>query len=208
MLAQLKYPLFSLVVLALCDSCTVIDKFPVNSVSAKPPVSSVSEGPANSTDDVSTGQLAAMHDSSKVDVAWVFQYYRLISTIPTKVLLDEYERTKKEFSTGKTPWNQWQMAMLLSLPSASFYDPGRSSLLFKELSDTTSDQGPVIKDAAFLLYSWVKGQHQASKREAELEAQLAESRSANKTLEDQLEALKAIEENLYQRNKVEVAPKP
>ena len=154
------------------------------------------------------GQLAAMHDSSEVDIAWVFQYYRLISTVPAKVLNDEYERTKKDFSTGKTVWNQWQLAMLLSLPSTTFFDPARSSMLFKELADTSADQGPVINDAAFLMYSWIKEQHQSHKKATDLEGQLAEARSANKTLQDKLEALKAIEENLSQRNKAEVSPKP
>ena len=98
--------------------------------------------------------------------------------------------------------------MLLSLPSTPFYDPARSSVLFKELTNTSADQGPVINDAAFLMYSLVKEQHQTNKRAVDLEGQLAESRSANKTLQEQLEALKAIEENLSQRNKVEAAPKP
>ena len=149
-----------------------------------------------------------MHGSSQVDVAWVFQYYRLISTVPAKVLNDEFERTKKDFSTGKTMWTQWQLAMLYSLPSAPFYDPARSSTLFKELAEPSVNQSPVINDAAFLMYSWIKEQHQAGKREMDFEDELAESRSANKKLQDQLEALKAIEENLYQRNKVEVIPKP
>ena len=81
-------------------------------------------------------------------------------------------------------------------------------MLFKELADSSPDQDPVINDAAFLMYSWAKEQHQANKRVTNLEGQLEESRSANKTLQDQLDALKAIEENLYQRNKVEVPPKP
>lgn len=200
MLVQHKFLFFAIVIAVISSSCTVLDKFPNRINNDKAPVSDA--------EDSQTGQLAAMHDSSKVDVAWVFQYYRLISTVPARVLNDEFERTKKDFSAGKTIWNQWQLAMLLSLPSAPFYDPGRSSMLFKDLVDSSADQDPVINDAAFLMYSWVKEQHQASKRAADLEEQLAESRSTNKTLQDQLNALKAIEENLYQRNKVEVPPKP
>ena len=208
MLVQHKFSLFAAVIMTISCGCTVIDKFPNQVNSVKTPASGVDDTSASAAENSPTGKLAAMHDASKVDVAWVFQYYRLISTIPAKVLGDEYERTKKEFSSNKTIWNQWQLAMLLSLPSASFYDPGRSSAYFKELADSSADQDPVINDAAFLMYSWVKEQRQTSKRAADLEDQLAESRSANKTLQDQLEALKAIEENLYQRNKVEVPPKP
>ena len=200
---QHKSLFFAITIAVTTCGCTVIDQFPnrVNTVeAAKPSITTGVDSP--------TSQLTAMHDSSKVDIAWVFQYYRLISTVPAKVLNDEFEKTKKDFSAEKTLWNQWQLAMLLSLPSAPFYNPEHSSMLFKELADSSPDQDPVINDAAFLMYSWAKEQHQANKRVTDLEGQLDESRSANKTLQDQLDALKAIEENLYQRNKVEVPPKP
>jgi len=203
MSVQHKYFLSAIIVTIISSGCTVLDQFPSQVETASPPVGNVSD-----TQDAATHQLATMHDASKVDIAWVFQYYRLISTIPPKVLNDEFEKTKQDLSEKKTVWNQWQMAMLLSLPSAPFYDPGRSSILFKSLAETSGDQDPVINDAAFLMYSWIKEQHQAYKRAADLEGKLSESRSENKTLQDQLKALKAIEENLYQRNKVEVPPKP
>ena len=191
----------------ISSGCTAIAKFPIQRDTVKPPVSEAED--SSSTEQSSpTGQLAALHATTKVDIAWIFQYYRLISTVPAKVLNDEFERTNKEYSADKTPWNQWQLAMLLSLPSASFYDSARSSALFKDLADTGAGQGPVINDAAFLMYSWTKQQHQTYQKAADLEQKLTEAQSANKTLQDQLEALKAIEENLYQRNKVEVSPKP
>jgi hypothetical protein len=217
MLIRPKFCVFAFIVVLLSSGCTVLDKFPDQAETAKPlppvkkaPASSPKEkSPTSSAEEESpTSQLAAMHDSSKLDIAWVFQYYRLISTVQVKVLNDEFERTKNDFSRRKTMWDQWQLAMLLSLPSAPFYDPARASILFKELADTSADQGPVINDAAYLMYSWVKEQHQTNKKAADLEGQLAEAQSANKTLQEQLEALKAIEENLYQRNKVEVPPKP
>jgi hypothetical protein len=198
---QHKYLIFAAIVTVFASSCTVIDKFP--------PKSSTTEPAVGVPDDAAPmGQLAAMHDTSKVDIAWVFQYYRLISTVPVKILKEEFERTKKEFSEDKTMWNEWQMAMLLSLPSAPFYDPERSSALFKELADTATDQGPLYNDVAYVMYSSVKELYLVRKKAEGVEEQLSESRSANKTLQDQLEALKAIEENLYHRNKVEVSPKP
>jgi hypothetical protein len=182
------------------SGCAQLGQFPAGNDAAIKSAPRTEENP--------TGKLVAMHDSKKVDIAWILQYYRLISTVPNTVLSDEFERTKNEFSTKKTVWNQWQLAMLLSIPSSSFYDPGRSSSLFKELSGASSEQDPVINDAAFLMYYLVNEQHQIGKKAAALEGQLGEAQSANKTLQDQLDALKAIEENLYQRNKVEVAPKP
>ena len=196
-----KSLLLTVIVTVISVGCTVVDKFPKH-------VNNTVNAPVSAPDDSATGQLAAMHDSSEVDIAWVFQYYRLISTVPVNVLDDEYERTKKDHAAKNTPWNQWQLAMLLSLPSAPFYDPARATMLFKELADSSADDGPVINDAAFLMYSSAKEQIQIHKKAADLEEQLTEARSANKTLQKQLEALKAIEENLYQRNKVEVPPKP
>ena len=196
-----KFQIYAIMATILVGGCTVVDKFPNRIKTAAPETTTAQDSPT-------AGQLAAMHDSSEVDIAWVLQYYRLISTVPAKVLNDEYERTKKDYSAGKTPWNQWQLAMLLSLPAASFYDPSRSAALFRELAESATDQGPVINDAAFLMYSLNKEQQQTHKKIVEVEGQLNEARSANKTLQDQLEALKAIEENLSQRNKVEVAPKP
>ncbi|MEJ2565081.1 MAG: hypothetical protein P8164_05275 [Gammaproteobacteria bacterium] len=193
----------------IISGCTELVTFPAQVETAKP---AVHNNQADATPRTSpTRQLEAMHAShasSQMDIAWIFQYYRLISTVSLKVLNDEFERTKLDFSKRKTAWNQWQLAMLLSLPAAPFHNPQRSATLFKQLADAPGDQDPVINDAAFLMYSWVKEQAKTSKKVSELEGRLAESRSANKTLQDQLNALKAIEENLYQRNKVEVPPQP
>lgn len=206
MLVRHKPILFATLITALLSGCTELVKFPEQVGSTTPAVHhrQVDATPRTSP----TRQLEAMHASSKMDIAWIFQYYRLISTVSPKVLNDEFEQTKNDFSERKTAWNQWQLAMLLSLPTASFHDPERSATLFKELADAPGDQDPVINDAAFLMYSWVKVQAETGKKLAELEGRLAESRTANKTLQDQLNALKAIEENLQQRNKVEVPPQP
>lgn len=206
MLVRHNFILCATLITAILGGCTEFVKLPEQAASTKPAVhnNQVDATPRTSP----SRQLEAMHDSSHMDIAWVFQYYRLISTVPLKVLNDEFERTKKDFSENKTAWNQWQLAMLLSLPTAPFHDPDRSATLFKALADTSGDQDPVINDAAFLMYSWTKQQAESGKKVSELEGRLAESRSSNKTLRDQLNALKAIEENLYQRNKVEVPTQP
>lgn len=206
MSVQHKHLLFAITLAATFSGCAVIDGFPNNTTTKA--VSTPKQTTLAESSDSQMSQLTALHDSSKVDVAWVFQYYRLISTVSAKMLHDEYEKTRKDYSIEKTPWNQWQMAMLLSLPSAPFHDAERSSMIFKELSESSPSQDPVIKDAAFLMYSWTNAQQHINKRLTSLEGQLGESRSTNKTLQDQLDALKAIEENLSQRNKTEGSPKP
>lgn len=98
--------------------------------------------------------------------------------------------------------------MLLSIPGTSFYDAGRSSDLFKELTNNDLEHDPRLNDAAFMMHTLVNEQHRIFRRSDTLEAQLAESQAANKKMQNQLDALKAIEDTLYQRNKAEVKPKP
>lgn len=205
MLIQHKSLIFIIILAAASGSCTVLTQFPdgTSTTQASHPAQAAPSAEKNQA-----GQLAAMHDAKKVDMTWVLQYYRLISTVPIKLLSDEFERTKNDVSAEKTARHQWQLAMLLSIPSAPFYDPERAVTLFRQLANDDTAQDSVTSDAAFLLYSLINERTQISKKSAMLEEQLVEAQAANKKLEDQLDALKAIEQNLYQRNKVEVIPKP
>jgi hypothetical protein len=205
MLIHHKSVIFIMILAAASSSCTVLTQFPdgASTTQASHPAQAAPSAEKNQA-----GQLAAMHDARKVDMTWVLQYYRLISTVPIKMLSEEYERTKNDFSAEKAARNQWQLAMLLSIPSAPFYDSERAATLFKQLANDDAAQDSVTSDAAFLMYSVINEQTQINKKSAMLEEQLAEAQAANKKLEDQLDALKAIEKNLNQRNKVEVIPKP
>lgn len=199
MLMQYKILILATLMALLSSGCAVVDQ-PQND----------SRSPATTSDAAVTPaeQLAAMNDIKKTDIDWLLRYYRLLSTVPSKVLSDEYERTKKEFSAKRSEKNQWQLATLLSIPSAPFYDSGRSSELFKELTNSELERDPLLKDAAFLMHLLLNEQHLISKKSDFLADQLAESQSANRTLQDQVNALKAIENTLYQRNKAEGKSKP
>jgi hypothetical protein len=152
--------------------------------------------------------LMGMLNADKTDINWLFRYYRWASTASGKALTEEYEKTKKEFSEKWTAKNQWRLAMLLSIPNTSFYDAGRSSDLFKALTNHELEHDPHLNDAAFLMHTLVNEQRRMIRKSDALEAQLTDAQAANKTLQDQLDALKAIEDTLYQRNKAEVKPKP
>ena len=181
-----------IIMAVISGSCTVLNQLPsTTNASRAAPDAAVQP----------TGRSTAMREVNKVDMTWVLQYYRLISTAQNNVLNDEFERTRRDFSAKKTARNQWQLAMLLSVPAAPFHDPEQASILFKELADADGEQDSVTDDAAFLMYS-------LTRKSAMLEKRLAESQAANNKLQAQLDGLKAIEKNLYQRNKVETSPKP
>ena len=153
-------------------------------------------------------QLLDPHESENFDTRWLFRYYRLANIASTETLANEYEIAKNEYEAAKTPDNQWRLAILLSIPGTPFHDAGRSSELFKELTNDDFEKDPSLNDTAYLMYSLLKEQNHAGMKSDELEKRLAEYQAANRKLQDQLDALKKIEETLYQRNKAEDIPQP
>lgn len=155
---------------------------------------------------VSQGTVA--YTRGTPDIHRVFRYYRLASTLSAKDLDNEYQVASKEYAAKKTAENQWRMAILLCIPGTAFYDSGRSSTLFKELTNEGFHQPPELSDAAFLMYSLLNAQNQLDKKLSAATDRLTESQSANKKMQEQLDALKAIEDTLSQRHKAEETPKP
>lgn len=162
----------------------------------------------NATGEATGAPVESTAMTPTADINWLLRYYRHVSTFPDNALNDEYQRAKKAFTAEKTAPNQWRLAMLLSIPSADFHDPGRAATLFKELANDKLEKDPVLNNTAFLMYVLLNEQSRSDIRSSSLAEQLAESQSVNKKLQDQLDALKAIEDTLYERNKMEATPKP
>ena len=131
-----------------------------------------------------------------------------VSVVSGKELEDEYQQASKAYTARRNAENQWRMAILLGIPGTAFYDTGRSSTLFKELTNEEFHQPPELNDAAYVMYSLLNAQNQLDKKLSTATDRLNESQSANKKMQEQLDALKAIESTLYQRNKAEENPKP
>jgi hypothetical protein len=153
-------------------------------------------------------QFVAMNKPEEADIHWLLSYYHLASIASVKTLTDEYEIARRAFETTRTPKNQWRLAMLLSIPGTPFFDTERSSTLLKKLTSDGPEQDPLLNDAAFLMYSLLNEQNRIARKSDSVAQQFAEAQAANKKLQDQLDALKAIESTLYQRNKAEDNPKP
>lgn len=171
-------------------------------------VKQLQNGTSATTDDTVDTPVEQPAETGRMDIDWLLRYYRHARTASGQTLTDEYQSTKKAFEAEHTAKNQWRLAMLLSIPGTAFHDTERSSTLFKDLTSDELEQDPVLNDAAYLMYSLLKEQHYISKKSDSLAQQLVESQSANKKLQEQLDALKAIEDTLYERNKSEVTPKP
>ena len=200
--------IFALLTTLLLGGCTVIKQLQDGS--------SANATTGDTMDSMNTTETMTIRDTpikqpaktKKMNIDWLLRYYRHASSASAKVLTDEYQRTKKDFSENQTEKNQWRLAILLSIPGTAFHDAERSSILFKELTNDKLERDPVLNNAAFLMHSLLNEQHHISRKSNSLAEQLVESQSANKKLQEQLDALKAIEDTLYERNKTEVTPKP
>jgi len=197
--------IFALLTALLFGGCTVIKQLQDGSTASAATGGTVDSMNTTKTVDTPIEQPAK---TRKMNIDWLLRYYRYASSASAKVLTDEYQRAKKEFSEKQTEKNQWRLAILLSIPGTAFHDTERSSSLFKELTNDKLERDPVLNNAAFLMHSLLNEQHHISRKSNGLAEQLVESQSANKKLQEQLDALKAIEDTLYERNKTEVTPKP
>jgi hypothetical protein len=199
MSTRLKLPILLLALGLFCGGCTLIDEMqqrPAGAAAHPPAAAPAARG------------TAVLDTKRTPDVHWLFHYYRLASTLSGSELEDEYQQANRAFTLHKSAENQWRLAILLGIPGTSFYDTGRSSTLFKELTNEEFHQPPELNDAAYVMYSLLNAQNQLDKKLSSATDRLNESQSANKKMQEQLDALKAIESTLYQRNKAEETPKP
>lgn len=199
MSTRLKLPVLLFALGLSCSGCALLDEMQQRpaGAAAHPPAAAPA---AKETTSLSTKETP--------DVHWLFHYYRLASTLSGKELEDEYQQASKAYTAHRNAENQWRMAILLGIPGTAFYDTGRSSTLFKELTNEEFHQPPELNDAAYVMYSLLNAQNQLDKKLSTATDRLNESQSANKKMQEQLDALKAIESTLYQRNKAEETPKP
>lgn len=174
-----------------CGGCTLVDEIQQRDAAAAP-----------------VGEAAPIYTRGSPGLERLFHYYRQASTLSAKELDAEYQQASKAFASKRSADNQWRMAILLGIPGSTFYDSARSSTLFKELTNGEFHQPPELNDAAYLMYSLLNAQSQIDKKLSAATDRLNESQSANKKMQEQLDALKAIENTIYQRNKAEETPKP
>lgn len=186
---------FILVVLMslACGGCAVVDDM---------------QQRAGQPADVPVREATPVYARGGADLQRVFRYYRRASTLSAKDLDGEYRQASLAFAAKRSAETQWRVAILLGIPGSAFYDSGRASTLFKELTNEEFHQSAELNDAAYLLYSLLSAQSQLEKKVATATDRLNESQSTNKKLQEQLDALKAIENTLYQRNKAEETPTP
>ncbi|MGH8727083.1 MAG: hypothetical protein ACREV9_02745 [Burkholderiales bacterium] len=139
-------------------------------------------------------------------------YFEGVRDLPAPDLAREYEQRKQNFSSERSEYLRMQLALLASLPNTGFRDEARAlNLLEYFLKDESATPG--LRAFAVYLNSTIQEQKktdEAAKAAAQrvkdeqrriesVEARLRDEQRRNDELEKKLEALKAIEKSLMER---------
>jgi hypothetical protein len=135
------------------------------------------------------------------ELAGMLDYFRYIRALSANALVQEYVRAQGDYAADKSSTKEWRLALLLSLPDAPFHDAGRSVTLLKDLSAPDSAKDSLFNGLISLFDALITIQQQDAKKIHALGEAIKELQTNNKTLQDQLQTLKDIEQSLYQREK-------
>lgn len=139
-------------------------------------------------------------------VVWWLDYYRTMSDQPQNVLTKEYKSAENAISADKSLQNRLRLITLLSLRDTTFHNPEQAvKLLDGVISETEHPRS--LRDAATILRNNLLVELEDTKKIQTLSGQVKEMQSSTREMQNQLNALKEIERNLYERNKLEATIK-
>lgn len=137
-------------------------------------------------------------DTGTAHVAQLLAYYRRIAVLPPAELQREYAAAEQAFLEGGRPEQRLRLALLLSLPDASFHNADSALRLLQGYPGRT-DATDTLGNFAFFLIARASEQHNA-------QAQLDGAAQRAAALQRQLDGLKSIERSLNQRQIPRTAP--
>lgn len=129
----------------------------------------------------------------------MMRYLQFISKLDKEQLNDEFKRINDAYFIRPNERSALKRAMLLMRRDAEFYDRNQASQVLNDMISKEDNTTPAFKDYAKLLLWIIKMQEVADQRYTELEAEKRQEALRRKKAEEQLEALKSIEESIIQR---------
>lgn len=131
----------------------------------------------------------------------LLKYSDYIRKLSTPDAAKEFERASQAFSQEKSLYARLQLALLLSLPGASFHDDGAALNLLREGGKDPRSGSPELHRFANLLIAMVSTQKQLSDSVNDLTMKLKDEQKRADDLQGKLNAIKTMEKNLMQRDK-------
>lgn len=153
----------------------------------------------NSTNPNSAASIDAPLVSANDSLLAMMRYMQFISNLDKGQLGDEFKRINDSFFARPNDRLALKRAMLLMQRGTDFYDRVQSQQLLYDIVNKEDSNIPVFKDYAKMLLMIIDIQGSHDQRYTDLEKELQKEVQKRKKTEEQLEALKSIEESMSQR---------
>ncbi len=136
------------------------------------------------------------------DVAWLLDYYQHITRQSRASLENKFRQARRELDDRPSPRHQLRLAMLVATPGTRYHNHAQATSWLQDIIKD-EQQNSTLRDFALLLHDSLDRQQQDRAKLNTLNARIKDLQSNNQTLQEQLDALKAIEKSLFERDKIE-----
>ena len=122
----------------------------------------------------------------------LMNYAQRIRAMGNEELLAEYTATSQSLARQKSDGTRLRLALLLSLPGATFHDDARAAALADEVAGRKNPENNSLRPLALMIST-------AASERQKLAQRLQEEGKRGDALQQKLDELKAIEKNLMNR---------
>ena len=129
----------------------------------------------------------------------MMRYMQFVSNLDKGQLGDEFKRINDSYFARPNDRLALKRAMLLMQRGTDFYDRVQAQQLLYDIVNKEDSNTPVFKDFAKMLLLIIEMQGSHDQQYTDLEKELQQEVQKRKKTEEQLEALKSIEESISQR---------
>lgn len=171
------------------------------------------EVPRTCPDPVVSTETRSIEVARDSELEKLLLYLEKVRELPPTDLAHEYEQLRQNFYSDRSEYLRMQLALLASLPHTGFRDEARALNLLEYFLKDQSAKSQGLRAFAVYLNSAIVEQKKADevfktgaqrvrdeqKRAETAEGKLREEQRRNEQLENKLEALKAIEKSLMER---------
>lgn len=143
--------------------------------------------------------MAVLNTSDEETLLTLMRYSRFITDLTKPDVEREYKKIQTLNRNDPSVRSQFKLAMLLSLPQEQFHDAKLARQILIEFIEGSSDHAPTLREYAFVLLESIDKKAKLMQSTLNLQRRLRQETQRRKQLENQLEALKSIEQSISQR---------
>ena len=133
------------------------------------------------------------------DTDRVARFYDRMLTLKAGELADELDVTRQSFEKDKSELNRLQLALLLSLPGASFRDDNAAIALLHPFTKDKGRDGSTLRPLAIWLHSELLELRRTDEALQQQSAKLKEEQRRGEALQQKLDAILEMEMKMIER---------